>query len=139
MIDLLNDFHQGLRVLGGHEKESALTNPKSYNMYFEQQINQKDTKRLASSWFCNAFYDCDIFCLSHWRSCWLEEAEDVCTQTDCLDKPEGCDLSFDFRHLHWCADAIVFVQWLCFYVARCCVLLNCTFFWRPHRNDSVWI
>lgn len=42
MIDLLNDFHQGLRVLGGHEKESALTNPKSYNMYFEQQINQKD-------------------------------------------------------------------------------------------------
>lgn len=72
-------------VLGGHENESALSNTKSYNMYFEQQINQKDTKTLSTSWFCNAFYDYHIFSLSHWCSCWLyyllEDAEDAHKQT----------------------------------------------------------
>lgn len=91
-------------------------------MNFEQQINQKDTKKFATSWFCNAFYDRHVYC--HWLHHPLKGAEDV--HTSRLDKPEGCDLSFDFRFLHWCANAIVFVQWICgFYVARRSVLLNC--------------
>lgn len=130
-------------VLSRHENESALSNPKSYNMYFEQQINQKDTKRLASSWFCNAFYDCHIFCLSHWRRCWLhhplKEAEDVHKQTvwnrSLNQKAVIYALTSGF-----CIDVpmLLFVKlWLCFYVVRRSVILNCMFNWRSCRTHSV--